>query len=217
MKREFGVRRVWQHLVLFFVPFLIVLLVRFIGETLRYRFVNLESYEKAKAEGNCIFVFWHQKFFPLLYSYRNSRMNIMVSKHSDGELIARALKFLGFTVTRGSTTKGGMSACLLMVRAIGKYDLAITPDGPRGPRYHFSGGAVTIAKVSGRPLVPVGVGASRAKYFSSWDHFMLPLPTSNINIIFGQVHYIEKQVNDETMKAELTQELKYLNIKAMKF
>ncbi len=144
-------------------------------------------------------------------------MNIMVSKHRDGELIARALKFLGFTVTRGSTTEGGMRACLLMTKAVRRYDLAITPDGPRGPRYHFSGGAVTIAKLSGKPLVAVGVGAASAVYFSSWDRFMLPLPASNIGIVFGKVHHINMEDDDRSVRLELTRELKKLNEEALKF
>lgn len=200
------------NLVVFILPVLIVLIIRTIGFSLRYKFFNSDSFKDATSDGNCIFVFWHQKFFPLLYSHKNSKINVMVSQHKDGELIARALKFLGFTVTRGSTTRDGMKACRSMTKVINKYNLAITPDGPKGPRYHFSGGAVTIAKLSGRPIVPVGIGAKKARYFSSWDRFMLPLPASRINIVFGNVHYIGKQIeNDSAVISHLTKELNEVN------
>ena len=204
-------RKLTQEFELFILPFFLILIIRVVGVTLRYHFVDKHNFWKAKKDGRCIFVFWHQKFFPLLYSHKNSKINIMVSHHSDGELIARVLRFLGFTVTRGSTTEGGMRACLLMSRAIRQFDLAITPDGPKGPRYHFSKGAITIAKLSGRPIVPVGIGASRAKYFSSWDRFMLPLPGSKINIIFGKPYYIEQNTNVDVAQNELTTVLNMLN------
>ncbi len=141
----------------------------------------------------------------------------MVSHHRDGEIISRVLKLLGFTITRGSTTSGGIKACLMMTRAIKKYDLAITPDGPKGPRYHFSGGAITIAKLSGRPLLPVGIGAGFAKYFSSWDRFMLPLPTSRVNIVFGKVHFIKQKTEENSIKDYFANELNELNRVAESF
>lgn len=211
MQIRINLKRMVENLGLFIVPFLIVMIARLIGLTLRYNFINSHYFRKAKLRGNCIFVFWHQKFFPLLCLSKNSKINIMVSQHRDGELIARALRFLGFTVTRGSTTKGGMKACLLMTRAVKKYDIGITPDGPKGPRYHFSGGPITVAKFSGRPILPVGIGAEFAKYFSSWDRFMLPLPTSRVTIIFGKEYYINKNVENNTARDYLKQELDELN------
>ncbi len=211
MKIKTTLKKLTENLALLFLPFLMVFYVRLIGVTLRYNFVNTLSYRKAKTGGNCIFVFWHQKLFAPLYSHRNSKMNIMVSQHRDGELAARTLRFLGYTVTRGSTTRGGMKACLLMRKEIERHDLVITPDGPRGPRYHFSGGPVTIAKFSGRPILPVGIGARFAKYLSSWDRFMLPLPTSRINIVFGRVHYIKQKVEEDAIKDYLAKELNELN------
>jgi lysophospholipid acyltransferase (LPLAT)-like uncharacterized protein len=210
MKRK--TNHLTRNIVLFIVPVLIVLLIRAIGFTLRYRFINKKSFKDATSAGNCIFVFWHQKFFPLLYSHKNSKINVMVSQHTDGELIARALRCLGFTVTRGSTSRDGIKACHSMTKAIKKFNLAITPDGPQGPRYHFSGGAVTIAKLSGRPIVPVGIGARRARYFSSWDRFMLPLPLSRVNIVFGNVHYIGKGIENEVALTNyLAEELNEVN------
>ncbi len=193
------------------------MVVRLIGSTLRYSLINAESLRKAKEDGNCIVVIWHQKFFPLLYSHSNSGCNILVSHHRDGELIARTLRYLGFHVTRGSTTQGGVKACRLMTKAVRKHDLAITPDGPKGPQYHFSPGAVAIAKHSGRPILPVGIGAQFATYCSSWDRFMIPLPLSRIKIVFGNVHYIARTADDASVSIQLTEELKELNSIAERF
>ncbi len=217
MKRNYSVNRILKHTTLFLLPLLIVLVVRLIGSTLRYRFINIEAYHRAKSDGNVIAVFWHQKFFPILYSHRNRKINILVSHHRDGEIIARTLKLMGFTVTRGSTTRGGTRACRLMTKVVKNRDLAITPDGPKGPRYHFSGGAITIAKHSSRPVLPIGVGAQFAKYFASWDRFMIPLPTSRITVLFGNVHYIKREADDKAIREELEKELKEINSIAERF
>jgi lysophospholipid acyltransferase (LPLAT)-like uncharacterized protein len=210
-------RQFWEIITLSFVPPLLVMVVRLIGMTLRYELINAQALRKAKEGGNCIVVFWHQKFFPLLYSHRNSGFNILVSQHRDGELIARTLRYLGFHVTRGSTTRGGAKACRIMTRAVQEHDLAITPDGPKGPRYRFSPGAVVIAKYSGRPILPVGIGARFAAYCSSWDRFMVPFPMSNIRIVFGKVHYIEDNADDSTASRNLAKELNELNSIAERF
>lgn len=210
-------KRFKEIVALALVPPFMVMVVRLIGMTLRYSLVNVRSLHEARQDGNCIVVFWHQKFFPLLYSHRNSGFNIMVSHHRDGELIARTLRYLGFHVTRGSTTRGGMKACRIMTKAVLKHDLAITPDGPKGPRYHFSPGAVAIAKHSGRPILPVGIGARFAKYFSSWDRFMVPLPMSSVKIVFGNVHHIPKTADDEAVSRKLADELHSLNSIAERF
>lgn len=204
-------KRMVENILLLIIPVIIVIIVRAIGFTLRYSFENVKSYNKAKSDGNAIFVFWHQKFFPLLYSHRNSKINILVSKHRDGEMIARALKLLGFTVTRGSTTQGGMKACRLMTKVIKKYDIVVTPDGPRGPRYYFSPGAIALAKFSKRPIVPIGIGAQYAKYFKSWDRFMLPMPTSRVSIVFGNVYTVKQEENEESLRTHITEELNSLN------
>ncbi len=210
-------KRAMEHIMLFLVPPLLVIIVRLIGMTLRYRLINAKSLRRARRDGNCIVVFWHQKFFPLLYSHRNSGFNILVSKHRDGELIARTLRYLGFHVTRGSTTRGGMKACRIMTKAVRKHDLAITPDGPKGPRFHFYPGAVAIARLSGRPILPVGIGARFAAYCSSWDRFMIPLPLSSVRIVFGKVHYIPHAKADETLCSQLAHELNELNAIAERF
>lgn len=209
--------RFLHNAALALLPALMVMVIRGIGMTLRYSLVNVASLRKARRDGKCIVVFWHQKFFPLLYSHRNSGFNILVSRHRDGELIARTLRYLGFHVTRGSTTRGGMKACRAMTRAVQHDDLAITPDGPRGPRYRFSPGAVAIAKYSGRPILPVGIGARFAAYCSSWDRFMIPFPLSSVRIVFGEVHYIAGTADDEIVSRQLAIELMELNRIAERF
>jgi lysophospholipid acyltransferase (LPLAT)-like uncharacterized protein len=104
-----------------------------------------------------------------------------------------------------------------MTRAIMLHDLAITPDGPKGPKYYFQPGAVAIAKYSGRPILPVGIGAQCAAYCSSWDRFMIPLPMSRIKIVFGKPRYVDTAVDDEEVCMELQQELRELNRIAERF
>jgi lysophospholipid acyltransferase (LPLAT)-like uncharacterized protein len=123
-----------------------------------------------------IYAFWHESMlFPATY---RTRIRVLISTHSDGELIARVCRFLGFDVARGSTTRGGAAAVLGLYRGSKHAHLAVTPDGPRGPRRRVQVGLVYLASLTGLPVVPCGVGYSRAWRAGSWDRFAVPLPGS---------------------------------------
>jgi lysophospholipid acyltransferase (LPLAT)-like uncharacterized protein len=112
---------------------------------------------------------------------------MLVSQHRDGEFIARAVKLFGIDSVRGSTTHGGLSALRGMVRFYQEGgNLAITPDGPLGPRHVVQAGVLEIARLTGAPVIPVSYGASRKKVFATWDHFILPLPFCRVVYIWGE-------------------------------
>jgi len=137
-----------------------------------------------------ILVFWHGRLamVPRLYRRIGGRkVKILISEHRDGELIARAMAHWGFESVRGSTRRGAVRAAKGMLRAAREgYDLAITPDGPQGPREVLQVGVVELARLSGLPLVPVTFSARWAWEFGSWDRFLLPRPGSRAVAIWGE-------------------------------
>jgi hypothetical protein len=97
-------------------------------------------------------------------AYRGPEVYALISQHQDGELIHRIVARLGVGSVRGSTTRGGASALRRLIR-LGRRggDLAITPDGPRGPRHHAQIGVIQLAKATGLPIVPVTFSCSKKK------------------------------------------------------
>jgi lysophospholipid acyltransferase (LPLAT)-like uncharacterized protein len=137
------------------------------------------------AEGRLLYAFWHEGLLAPLAT--KPKIRVLISQHTDGELIAQVCQRLGIGVIRGSTARGGCAALLDMIRsAEGPAHLGITPDGPRGPRRVLKPGVVIVASQTGLPIVPVGIGFSRAWRFTSWDRFALPLPGSTLTGVIGE-------------------------------
>ncbi|HJQ52529.1 MAG TPA: lysophospholipid acyltransferase family protein [Gemmatimonadaceae bacterium] len=163
-------------------------LLHTIGRTWRVTVRNAEALEKARRTGKgFVFSLWHGHLLPLLWHHRGEGVVVLISEHRDGELVARAATALGFGLIRGSTTRGAGRALIAMVRALeaGK-EIAITPDGPRGPARKFAPGALVAAQRSDRVILPVGVSADRAWRLGSWDRFMIPKPFARVTIAYGE-------------------------------
>jgi len=112
---------------------------------------------------------------------------VLSSWHRDGEMSARLMSALGFGVVRGSTSRGSARGLLgMLAKAKQGYDLAITPDGPRGPSGSVERGIFFLSEKSGSPIVPIGVAAAPAKRLASWDRFLVPLPFSRVSVVFGE-------------------------------
>lgn len=143
--------------------------VRFVGEG--------HSVEHIRAGKPVIFALWHETLGATLYTHRGRGLIAMVSRHRDGEMITRIMRKFGFGTARGSTTRGGASALRTMIRCAKEgHPLAITPDGPKGPRRVAQKGAVEIARRSGTSIIPVHSYARRSHRFRSWDRMALPWP-----------------------------------------
>jgi len=123
-----------------------------------------------------LYAFWHESL--LLPAVLKARIHVLVSQHADGEFIAEICRHLRIRIIRGSTTRGGVQAIRKLVRASRKGHLAITPDGPRGPRRRVKPGLVYLAAQTGLPIVPAGIGYRRPWRLHSWDKFALPRPWS---------------------------------------
>ena len=140
-----------------------------------------------------IFVFWHGRLLPLIHIHRHQDVMVLVSEHRDGEYLTRFLHHFGFGTARGSSTRGGMRGLKGLVRA-GRtgWDLAITPDGPRGPNRELKLGALSVARLTGLPLVPVGVAIDSAWRVRSWDGLLVPKPFSTVRVAYGPPSFVPR-------------------------
>lgn len=159
--------------------------LRALASTWRVRFVN-DDVRRAIEERPFIYVLWHGELLPLLWAHRDRGVVIMISEHSDGEIIARVAHSLGYRTVRGSTSRGAARALLGACREIESgATLAVTPDGPRGPAHSVAPGAAAIAQRTGAPMLPVSATASSAWHLRSWDRFMIPRPFARITVGYG--------------------------------
>jgi hypothetical protein len=169
--------------------------------TTRATRVGEEHYRRFRREGRAVvFVFWHGQLLPLIHYHRNEGVVVLVSEHGDGEYVTRVIQRHGFETVRGSSTRGGIRGLKGLIRAArAGHDLALTPDGPRGPAHRFKPGALLAAQVTGSPIVPVAAGASSAWHVDSWDRFMVPRPLSMIVIEYGEPVFIARNASPDEL------------------
>jgi lysophospholipid acyltransferase (LPLAT)-like uncharacterized protein len=189
--------------------------------TLDYRIAYYDSaVDPALPEfrGPAIFMFWHE-YIPMLFYLRgHCSIAMLLSRHQDAELLSHAARHMGFQTVRGSTGRGGTAALRELIRKSNGMNLAITPDGPRGPRRRMSPGPIYLSSKLGIPLVAIGLGYDRPWRVSTWDKFAIPRPFTRARVIpspFLQIppdldrdgveHYrqhLEAVLNRLTMQAE---------------
>jgi lysophospholipid acyltransferase (LPLAT)-like uncharacterized protein len=171
--------------------------------TTRCERVGTEHFERFRREGTpVIFVFWHGQLLPLVHVHRHERIVVLVSEHGDGEYIARIIERNGFGTVRGSSTRGGGRGLRQLVRAArAGRDLAITPDGPRGPRGVFKPGALVAAQITGLPVIPLAVGTSSGWRLESWDGFLVPKPFSTVRIGYLPPRFVRRDASRAELDA----------------
>ena len=163
------------------------MVIRALASTWRYRITNADAVRGLRSRQQpFIFAFWHGTMLPLLWTHRGEGVPVVISEHRDGEIIARIIERFGFRTIRGSTTRGAARALLGIVRELETgSEVAVTPDGPRGPARKFASGALVAAQRVGVPIVGIGVAADRAWHLKSWDSFMIPKPFSRVHIAYA--------------------------------
>ncbi len=166
-----------------------------------------------------IVAFWHGRMFLLPFALRSyaEKVAILISRHRDGELIAQIVEKMGFKTVRGSAGKGkgGDRAFKEMVKLIEKgYTVAITPDGPKGPREVVKPGIAKLSMKTGAPVYPLTFSADWKFNLNSWDRFLIPYPFSKCRVILGKPINPEEFKDEETLRKEIELKLKELTGKA---
>lgn len=191
------------------VSFLAAWFIRALRASVRLRHHGDGGLRKWEREGeHFILAFWHRHLLLMPYAYRGRWISVLVSQSKDGELIARTVARLGIDSTRGSSSRGGVSGMKALLRKAAEgWDLAFTPDGPRGPVREVQPGVILAAAATGLPIQPVAVAASRAKLLRSWDRFVVPAPFSTVHFVYGEPLVVERRGDTAEAAAELKRRL----------
>jgi len=176
--------------------------VRLYAGTLRLTVENEQPWiERVKSGKAVVLCCWHQQFFSAIRhfsKYRPYHPALMISKSSDGELIAGVAMRTGWDIVRGSSSKGGRQALSDMVSKLRSTKIAAhIADGPRGPAGIVKPGAIRLSQLAEADIIPFYITADRAWFFKSWDRFMLPKPFARVTLRFGDAFPVPKTKTPE--------------------
>ena len=158
---------------------------------------SINQYNKGTRQH--LYLFWHETLFLPAYTYAKLRVPVLISSHRDGELVAQVLHYMGGRSIRGSSTRGGSRALREMLKEGEGSHLAITPDGPRGPRRVVQQGAVFLASHAQLDVVPVGICMHHAWRLKSWDRMAIPKPLSRATVVMGKPIQVPEGITREQM------------------
>jgi hypothetical protein len=164
-------------------------LIRLVWATSRWRVIKAPGLERIwNSDKPFIVCFWHGRLMMMPFAWtRPQSINMLISNHPDGRLIADTVARFGIHTVPGSSSQGGAGALRGLVRILkGGDSVGITPDGPRGPRMRATTGAVALARLSGAPLVPLAFSCRRRRIWNSWDRFVLAWPFSSGVFMWGE-------------------------------
>lgn len=160
---------------------------RALASSWRYAHVGRERWDQLAAGGSgfaCML--WHEALLPLLWAHRGIGAVIVVSHARDGQYLSDFAESIGYRLVRGSSSRGAVGALLAAARELEQGAIvALTPDGPRGPRRDLKSGVLAAAQRAGVPVLPVHAEADRAWRLHSWDRFCVPKPLARVRVAYG--------------------------------
>ena len=189
----------------------VALYIRLVYATVRWRYVDHENLGDLLAAGEgTIPLLWHGRLLigPKAWRWKEP-MSVLISRHGDGDIIARTVGRLGVGTVRGSTEradkerdKGGAAAVRQMLKLLKqKHSTSLTPDGPRGPRMQLSRGVAELARLSGAAVIPVSYATRRRVLLRSWDRFHLALPFCAGVIVYGKPIRVPRRLDEAGREA----------------
>jgi lysophospholipid acyltransferase (LPLAT)-like uncharacterized protein len=205
------------------IAWLIYVFIRTVAATLRYRWDDRSQGAVYALQGPALFCVWHNRLALCLiayYAFARQRpptagMATMVSASRDGAFLTGILDCFKVQPVRGSSSRRGPQALLeLTTWAERGYDLSLTPDGPRGPRYVVQDGVMSLAQVTGLPIIPFSYNLTWKVCLKSWDRFQIPLPFARCEMNIGMPLRVPRHASDEERQAlrqQLQQTLRNLS------
>ncbi len=155
-----------------------------------------------------IYILWHNRFFTVPPAWGricgSTRQCVALTSASrDGNMVAHAMAVFGLGAIRGSSSRRAVAALVGLKRALLEgFDVCLTPDGPRGPRYKIQGGFLKLAQTTGAPIVPVHVRFSSAWRLKTWDRFVIPKPFSRVEVVFSEAITLPRDMDDVDFEVE---------------
>ena len=196
--------------------------LRLLAATIRFEFEDHSGILRNATPQAVIFCTWHNRLALALTIYLKypkklhpaRRLAAIVSASRDGAVMAYVLELFGAQPVRGSSSRRGAQALLELTSwAERGYDLAITPDGPRGPCYAIQEGVLFLAQQTGLPVVPMTYHLNWKVRLKSWDRFQIPLPWARCVVRFGRPVIVPKETSEadrETLRQRLEDDMNLL-------
>jgi lysophospholipid acyltransferase (LPLAT)-like uncharacterized protein len=197
--------------------------IRTVALTLRYQWNDRSEMFNGAPPGPAIYCVWHNRLALCQIAYwdyvkkhnATPGMAALVSASKDGGFLTGVLECFRVEPVRGSSSRRGAQAMLELTSwAERGYDLAITPDGPRGPRYVVQEGVTSLAQLTGLPIVPVSYNLSWKITLKSWDRFQIPLPFSRCEMNLGKPIQVPREAADaerEILRQQLESSLRAMS------
>lgn len=201
----------------------IYLSLRLLAATIRFRLDDRPQYFNGEPKEKLIFAFWHNRLALSAILYHRfilsrapqRRLAGLVSASRDGGMLVQILEHFRIEPVRGSSSRRGAQALIEMTTMAERgYDLAITPDGPRGPRYEIQEGVTSTAQLTGLPIVPVSYHLNWKIQLKSWDRFQVPLPFARCEITVGKIFRVPREATEaerEELRKQLESELRAIS------
>lgn len=201
----------------------VFLLIQGLAATLRFRLPEDSDQFGRNSTQRLIFAIWHNRLAMSLIVYNRyirrfdptRQMAAIVSASRDGGFLAHALQLFGVRPVRGSTSRRGPQALReLTTCAEQGLDLAITPDGPRGPPYVVQDGVVYLGQLTGLPILPVACVTKPKLEIRSWDRFQIPLPFSVCEVRVGKLMCVPRdatEVDRDALRRQLEHTLRSIS------
>lgn len=192
------------------MPRLVWVLMWLVYLTCKNRFYIHDKVKK----NNAILVFWHNELLMMPFLYRKIRdkpkLFIMTSEHFDGVLIEKLCKYFGLNSIKGSSSKGGVKVLIQAIKHIkNDDDIAITPDGPKGPAYSIADGVIAISQKTNANVVVVSVKSSRYIRLKTWDRLIIPIPFSKIAYYAFEPFKISDKIDIDDAKKQLFSKMQH--------
>jgi lysophospholipid acyltransferase (LPLAT)-like uncharacterized protein len=174
------------------LPYLIAPLYWLLSATWRIRELGpdlvLRRYVQTEARAPCVYAHWHGDELVLVAYYSFRRLAVLSSLSKDGALMARTLQLLGYTVFRGSSSRGGARGLIGLIKAVqGGSQASLAVDGPKGPIYEVKPGVIELALRTGRPIIPVRTRCNRAWFVPrAWNKSYVPKFFARVEVEYGE-------------------------------
>jgi len=208
----------------YLLAFVAATLARMVFSTVRLRMNDRSGFLTDPPSGPRIMVFWHNRITAIAIGFlrhypgthpSRKGVSVLTSPSKDGDILAGVMAHLGMGAVRGSSSRRGSTAIRELTSLLdSRVDLAITPDGPRGPKYSLGMGAVFLAQKTGIPIMPVHARYHSAIRLKTWDNFAIPLPFSRVDITIDPYIVIDPAATD--LEAERIRLEELLRLRAVK-
>lgn len=198
--------------------FLAAQYIRFVYKTSRWVFEGEEYFPRYWCENRPFIVcFWHGRLLLACAAWKKapSPFHMLISSHSDGEIIARTVGHFGIRWIPGSSQKKGTQALRTLMKTLSQgHTVGVTPDGPHGPCHTVGEGVVRLAQMTKCDILPLAFSTSRYRILTSWDRFFLALPFSRGAFVCGKPISPLEEPDTEKLRTQIAQGLHAVTTRA---